>query len=185
MNISLFVGSGGESGVLLIYSIDLDDDFVEDTDIYVACQILQKQIDIINGNKDNIIIPKVKMVQILRQNAAGLFSDNGISSVDDHRFRFLFSAQESTVDEVMAAEPAPAPNPVAKEEKVVMPTKAEKEEELAPIPVNNPCLVCKKAEKQLACIPCGHLATCVTCGHNIRTCPTCRKDIDAYVRVYM
>lgn len=42
----------------------LGDDFETDTDLYVACQILQKQVEIIDGNKDNIVIPSVKMREI-------------------------------------------------------------------------------------------------------------------------
>lgn len=41
--------------------IYLDDDFASDCDLFIACVILQKQIDHINGNKDNITIPSIKM----------------------------------------------------------------------------------------------------------------------------
>lgn len=48
-----------------------------------------------------------------------------------------------------------------------------------------PCALCMTEEKNLACIPCGHLSTCVACGHSVRTCPICRQKIDAYVRIYI
>lgn len=48
------------------------EDFVGDTDLYMACLILQKQIECINGNKENIIIPIEKMREI--QNTNGKFS---------------------------------------------------------------------------------------------------------------
>jgi hypothetical protein len=49
----------------------------------------------------------------------------------------------------------------------------------------NPCVLCLTEEKRLACIPCGHLATCVSCGHSLRSCPICRRKIDAFVRIYI
>ena len=49
----------------------------------------------------------------------------------------------------------------------------------------NPCVLCLEEEKRLACIPCGHLATCVPCGHSLRSCPICRREIDAFVRIYI
>jgi len=49
----------------------------------------------------------------------------------------------------------------------------------------NPCVLCLTEEKRLACIPCGHLATCVPCGHSLRSCPICRREIEAFVRIYL
>ncbi|CAF1100369.1 unnamed protein product [Rotaria sordida] len=40
------------------------DDFVTDCDLVMACIILQRQIDCINGKKENIIVPSVKMRQM-------------------------------------------------------------------------------------------------------------------------
>jgi hypothetical protein len=50
---------------------------------------------------------------------------------------------------------------------------------------SNPCVLCLTEEKQLACIPCGHLATCVPCGDSLQACPICRRKIDAFIRVYV
>jgi hypothetical protein len=44
----------------------LEDDFVSDCDLFIACVILQKQIDHINGSKENIIVPSVRM-KLIRQ----------------------------------------------------------------------------------------------------------------------
>lgn len=49
----------------------------------------------------------------------------------------------------------------------------------------NPCAICHSEEKRLACIPCGHLATCVPCGHSLRLCPICRREIEAFVRIFL
>ncbi len=54
--------------------------------------------------------------------------------------------------------------------------------DLSPV---NPCVLCLTEEKRLACIPCGHLATCVPCGHSLRSCPICRREIEAFVRIYV
>jgi hypothetical protein len=49
----------------------------------------------------------------------------------------------------------------------------------------NPCVLCLTEEKRLACIPCGHLATCVPCGQSLKSCSICRREIEAFVRVYI
>ena len=51
----------------------LVDDFETDCDLLIACTILQKQIDHINGRKENIIIPSVQMKKILERNQPGMF----------------------------------------------------------------------------------------------------------------
>ena len=49
----------------------------------------------------------------------------------------------------------------------------------------NPCALCLSEEKCLAFIPCGHLASCVPCGHSLKSCPICRSEIKASVRIYL
>ena len=49
----------------------------------------------------------------------------------------------------------------------------------------NPCIICCQDEKRLACIPCGHFTACVPCSHSLRTCPICRRSIEAFVRIYV
>ena len=44
------------------------DDFVADCDLYTACVILQKQIEHIDGKKENIIIPSLRLEQIRERN---------------------------------------------------------------------------------------------------------------------
>ncbi|CAF4931089.1 unnamed protein product [Rotaria sp. Silwood2] len=51
--------------------------------------------------------------------------------------------------------------------------------------LSNPCALCLTEEKQLACIPCGHMVTCVACGHSLRLCPICRREINAFARIYI
>ncbi|CAF1416806.1 unnamed protein product [Rotaria sordida] len=42
--------------------------------------------------------------------------------------------------------------------------------------LSNPCSLCLTEEKQLACIP---------CGHSLRLCPICRREISAFARIYI
>ena len=54
-----------------------------------------------------------------------------------------------------------------------------------PAEISNPCIICCQDEKRLACIPCGHFTACVPCSHALRTCPICRREIEAFVRIYI
>ncbi|CAF4088486.1 unnamed protein product, partial [Rotaria sp. Silwood2] len=45
------------------------------------------------------------------------------------------------------------------------------------------CFICLTEEKQLACMPCGHLCACVPCGYALRSCPICRQKIQFFVRI--
>ena len=38
-----------------------DDDFCDDTDLFMACRILQRQIEQIKGSRENIVVPSVRM----------------------------------------------------------------------------------------------------------------------------
>lgn len=50
------------------------------------------------------------------------------------------------------------------------------------------CVICLDAPVEGACIPCGHMAGCMSCLKEIKTkkwgCPVCRAKIDQVVRVY-
>lgn len=98
-----------------------NDDFVSDLDWSMACQILQKQIDIIKGCPENVIIP----------------SDN--------------QQKDSSTE--------------------------------SPKQSFGECLICLTEEKQVACMPCGHLCACVPCGYSLTTCPMCRENIHSFMRV--
>lgn len=162
---------------------DLDDDFVSDTDVYLACEILQKQIDHINGNKENIIIPKKKLEEIRNRahNADEQMGRNEADgmNVDLHCFLSIEVNGGTSMTSTPAAEKK-VPDPPVTEIKE-MPVEGEEVTKT----YENPCLVCGKGEKQLACIPCGHLTSCLSCSQRVRTCPTCRREIEAYVRVYL
>ncbi|CAF0830602.1 unnamed protein product [Rotaria sordida] len=54
------------------------DDFADDSDLLVACMILQKQIERIDNKKENIIIPNIKMNEIRLREQTGVCSSTYI-----------------------------------------------------------------------------------------------------------
>jgi baculoviral IAP repeat-containing protein 7/8 len=98
-----------------------NDDFKSDIDLTMACVVLQKQIDIIKGCTDNMIVPSQN--QQLKTSSES--SKQGLGE----------------------------------------------------------CLICLTEEKQLACMPCGHLCACVPCGYALRSCPVCRQKIESFMRI--
>ena len=59
----------------------LDNDFESDIDLFVACTILQKQIQCIDGKKDKIIVPSVALRKVEESEQTG--NDN--SSIHKHQ----------------------------------------------------------------------------------------------------
>ncbi|CAF0743688.1 unnamed protein product [Didymodactylos carnosus] len=51
------------------------EDFVSDNDLYMACLILQKQIEVIDGKKENIIIPSKHLQEITEKNKREVIID--------------------------------------------------------------------------------------------------------------
>jgi hypothetical protein len=54
-----------------VFIFVLDDDFIDECDLFVACMVLQKQIERIDGKKENIIVPTVAMNKIREIEQAG------------------------------------------------------------------------------------------------------------------
>ena len=50
------------------------------------------------------------------------------------------------------------------------------------------CVICLDAPVEGACIPCGHMAGCMSCLNEVKAknwgCPVCRSKIDQVVRLY-
>ncbi len=186
----------------------LDDDFVSECDLLMACTILQKQIEHIDGKKENITVPSVAMKRVREKEQAGNSSRSrtnadiyindvleaqareqvasGSSSINSSNSNDIEMAASSTgsdttetdrgaptatTEEIKSTESSSTRNTVRSQGDSSSPT--------------NPCVLCLEEEKRLACIPCGHLATCVPCGHSLRSCPICRREIDAFVRIYI
>jgi hypothetical protein len=153
--------------------IYLEDDFVSDSDLFISCTILQKQIDHIQGNKENIIIPSVRMKLIRERQQAGLpplpLLSNDANEVELQNQSVPAS---STIGSTTTS--------ITTEQANVSETNSTTHSA-----VSNPCIICCQDEKRLACIPCGHFTTCVPCSHALRTCPICRRGIEAFVRIYI
>ncbi|CAF2535827.1 unnamed protein product [Rotaria sp. Silwood2] len=149
------------------------DDFISDADLFIACTVLQKQIDHIQGNKENIIIPSVQMKLICERKQSGLSTLSTHSNSDN-----VNVLQSQTAPETPKIESTTTTT--NKEISTMSETNSTRISS-----ITNPCIICYQDEKQLACIPCGHLTACVSCSRTLRTCPTCRKEIEAFVRVYI
>jgi hypothetical protein len=155
----------------------LDEDFVSDCDLLMACIILQKQIEHIDGKKENITIPSVAMKRSQESQQECNLSANS-SNKNDIEMRTTSS--ESIKDAATSKS-----FEVMKEKQGVRRRNDSGQIKENSSSAANPCVLCLEEEKRLACMPCGHLATCVPCGHSLRSCPICRRSIDAFVRIYL
>lgn len=45
------------------------------------------------------------------------------------------------------------------------------------------CIICTLKERRLACIPCGHIVTCVECGSTLKHCPMCNVEIKSFLHI--
>ncbi|CAF1259245.1 unnamed protein product [Rotaria sordida] len=143
-------------------------DFTTDCDLLIACIILQKQIDHINGRQENIIIPSIKM-KIIREK-----EQSGSSLSSTPPMNKSSSSNSSNIN-----------NTVESKSTIATTDNQSKTSSTTDIVSSNLCILCLTEDKRLACMPCGHLATCVQCGPSLRTCPVCRKEIEAFVRIYI
>lgn len=50
------------------------------------------------------------------------------------------------------------------------------------------CIICYEAPIEGACVPCGHMAGCMSCLNEVKGknwgCPVCRAKIDQVIRLY-
>lgn len=111
----------------------------------MACVILQRQIEVIKGRRENIICPSVAMREIMQS----------LSRESDD------------------------PSTLQRTATVSEPGDLENTSES-----RNFCLQCRTNDLQLACLPCGHLVTCIPCRGSLTSCPICRSKIKAFVRIY-
>ncbi|CAF2769311.1 unnamed protein product [Rotaria sp. Silwood2] len=155
-------------------------DFVSDTDLYVACLILRKQIEYIGGKKENIIIPSIKMKQIREQSEIKIEKPMPIVTQD------VYSVVENSTDVEMTISSQSSIKSRSNDDelKIEKPTIDDRSQSTNSS-LSNPCALCLTEEKQLACIPCGHMVTCVACGHSLSLCPICRREINAFARIYI
>jgi len=181
---------------------------VSDCDLLMACTVLQKQIEYIDGKKENITIPSVAMKRIREKEQAGNLSRSRINVnvcmndiVEAHAREQAASGLSSTnlsdgndVEMITSSIESSAAETIARTSTITIKeltnmepssSKASGQKKNNNASPANPCVLCLTEEKRLACIPCGHLATCVSCSHSLRSCPICRREIYAFVRIYI
>lgn len=154
------------------------DDFVDMCDLFLACIILQKQIEGIDGKKENITVPIVAMKKLREREQDSTQHLQPNSDSNTSAMETSTSSDSSNGEETI---------PIIEEKKDEAIGKTKETEKNRPTETSpeNLCVLCLEEQRRLACIPCGHLATCVPCGHSLRSCPICRTAIDAFVRIYL
>ncbi|CAF0849239.1 unnamed protein product [Adineta steineri] len=70
-------------------------------------------------------------------------------------------------------------------DKIITPSKEQQSKTSSQSPKQSfgECFICLTEEKQLACMPCGHLCACVPCGYALHSCPICRQKIQCFIRI--
>ncbi|CAF3375186.1 unnamed protein product [Rotaria sp. Silwood1] len=154
-------------------------DFVSKYDLYTACVILQKQINHIDGKKENITVPSIKMKEFKEQNGTCVREQTSILPNADK-----LVSNPADVEMTTSSQSTTGGNEYKKQIAKQSIAANNQNQSISAAP-HNPCVLCLTEEKRLACIPCGHLATCVTCGQSLRSCPICRREIEAFVRLYL
>jgi hypothetical protein len=182
--------------------LSLDDDFTKESDLHMACLILQRQIERIDGKRENIVIPGIRMKQIREMSSKKEVTlpchfHNGTVILDQ---RANGAATNSSVNISSSGNSAPAESTTTEMKIDTSKAKHEGENsnEVKPtagsqlaakdnteISSDRLCVLCLSEERRLACLPCGHLAICVPCGHSLRSCPMCRREISAFVRIFI
>ncbi|CAF1009867.1 unnamed protein product [Didymodactylos carnosus] len=79
------------------------DDFETDGDMHMACVILQKQIQIIDGKKENIVIPSQKLREITEKNKQEvIIPQSNLAMEEDEKY----GVQEETFEMVTSISPS-------------------------------------------------------------------------------
>ena len=162
---------------LIGMDIFLGDDFSDDSEPLISCVILQKQIDHIQGLKDNIVIPSIRMKQIREQELLGAKQASSLTNSRTTTNQAGESQNRSI--SIPSTNDATTPVPLSTHARREAPKRKANETQ------SNSCLICCTEERRLACIPCGHLIACVPCSHSLHNCPVCRKEIEAFVRIFV
>lgn len=132
------------------------------------------QIQYIDGKKDNIIIPRIAMNKLHEKEQEA--SKSTVVNIPQKKDIEISASTDSVTMEKDA--PVNTSNKSDNEKNSALPN----EDTSSPL---NPCALCLTEEKCLAFVPCGHVAACVSCGHSVRSCPICRSEIKAFVRIYL
>ncbi|CAF3851008.1 unnamed protein product [Rotaria sp. Silwood2] len=138
------------------------DDFKSDNDLRVACLMLHQQVISINGNESNLLVPQDWMKKYLEDQEQNMEQSE-------------LQQPQTSGQQIENIETPKVLAPVVTRPKITQQT-----DEQAML-----CILCLTTERQVACLPCGHLASCVACGYSLKVCPICRAAVKAFVRIYV
>ena len=138
----------------------LGDNFYSEEDLRTACVIAQQYNENV-GNPTKLIIPSVAMREF-RSN------DSWIT----HSAQWLSSLQGALVLATATLTNVRQQNSDANR------STRPPDDSLA-------CKICLREEKQVACLPCGHLCLCKSCQPPHGCCPLCYEPVESRVRVYI
>ncbi|CAF1212185.1 unnamed protein product [Rotaria sordida] len=143
-------------------------DFESEGDLLVAYIVLQNQMIHIDKRKEHIIIPAEKMREIheRQQQQSGT------------------RASVTSISAPVTALPTNALNTAEVGISVIPESSMDQQMSIELTPVTL-CAVCRKEERCLAFIPCGHMGTCLSCAHLLKSCHICGRIIEAFVRIYI
>ncbi|CAF4451466.1 unnamed protein product [Rotaria sp. Silwood2] len=151
-------------------------DFICECDLYVACLIHQRQNEHINGKKNSIVIPKrCKREQTVT-------TSNLAQSISNPANVEMITLLQSFTNEFSSKSTSTGNQCDTKTTKPTA-TVSNQNQSIKSFP-SDPCVLCRTEEKQLFYLPCFHLATCIACGHSLRSCPICDQRIGGFVRLY-
>ncbi|CAM4742785.1 unnamed protein product, partial [Rotaria magnacalcarata] len=131
------------------------DDFESECDLYMACLILQKQIEYIDGKKENIVIPSIKMKQIREEIEVHIGEQTApVSNPAETTVTEMTTSSESSTNESVSSESSAESISKSAASSTQIETKTTEqtniiEDRNQSIP-SNPCLICLTEEKQLA-----------------------------------
>ncbi|CAF4092982.1 unnamed protein product, partial [Rotaria magnacalcarata] len=134
---------------------DENDDFESECDLYMACLILQKQIEYIDGKKENIVIPSIKMKQIREEIEVHIGEQTApVSNPAETTVTEMTTLSEASTNESVSSESSAESISKSAASSTQIETKTTEqtniiEDRNQSIP-SNPCLICLTEEKQLA-----------------------------------
>jgi hypothetical protein len=133
----------------------LDDDFVTDSDLLMACTILQKQIEHIDGKKENIVVPSVAMAKIHEKQEADNLLRNSTSGDAYTNDIIEARAREQDVSGTLTTSSS---NSNDAEMTTSLSNNNETNTQTLAVDIEGtPCVLCSTEEWYPALIPCGYL----------------------------
>jgi hypothetical protein len=73
---------------LIYFFLHLDDDFHNNCDLHIACEILQRQIQLIDEGKGNIIIPSISLKDMYEKRPISILNNSNQSYHGEKDFIF-------------------------------------------------------------------------------------------------